>query len=506
MTPTPPNKSLSKWEIYGLCLLLSLVFLFIFGNNSPLYAFNPNVDFQWYQTMGNSWLAGKVPYRDLFEQKGPITYAVAMFCCWCGNAGLVTWLLEILCCSIFLFIAYRIGQLWLTPRLGLWLPPVLMVVVGFSCCQVWVGGAVEEFCLPLFAYATLCFLELLLQKREFSPWRSLAMGVMVSVLFWVKFTMLYALVAPLIIWLVLSAKQHWPIMLRNLGLMLVGFLVISLPVMLGFGLAGALRDLWQVYFYNNIFLYNSDLNVLLNVGQWLLAAPLAVAAMVSGVVVVSRTNWHGNGGKLLLTAFLINLGLLLLSKGYGYYYIELYPYAVLGVVLFIQYLAKYAWVQQLKAGIYLAVCLVCVVLCVPAGYTFYNLGRSADQFLAGDVAQDVRTFSTTHGLTDPTLFVYKTRDYGFYNALGQVPTTKYFAQNMFTEESFPTMYQAFAATIEQQTCDFVVTELKTWQAEYDFLSQYYQPFTGDIGSSSYTYHYQYTCIYYPETFVLLCRI
>ena len=48
--------------------------------SSPLYAFNTWVDANCFMTVGKSMLYGLVPYRDLYEQKGPLLYALYALC------------------------------------------------------------------------------------------------------------------------------------------------------------------------------------------------------------------------------------------------------------------------------------------------------------------------------------------------------------------------------------------------------------------------------------------
>ena len=81
--------TLSLWASYGICLAISAVFFFLFGFNSPIYTFNSDIDYNWFMTMGHGLVAGKIPYRDLFEQKGPIIYFVTAFCCRFPHPGFV---------------------------------------------------------------------------------------------------------------------------------------------------------------------------------------------------------------------------------------------------------------------------------------------------------------------------------------------------------------------------------------------------------------------------------
>ena len=53
-------------------LLLAFVFLAVCSKSSFLYPFNDWYDANDFLTLGKGMLHGLVPYRDLYEQKGPI--------------------------------------------------------------------------------------------------------------------------------------------------------------------------------------------------------------------------------------------------------------------------------------------------------------------------------------------------------------------------------------------------------------------------------------------------
>ena len=103
------------------CLALvaaSFLILLIATKSSPLYAFNDWSDMNWFTTVARGIFEGKVPYRDLFEQKGPILYFVTgLFCLPFGTSGFGVFLLEALCLSAFAILSYRIAGRYLCPLL-----------------------------------------------------------------------------------------------------------------------------------------------------------------------------------------------------------------------------------------------------------------------------------------------------------------------------------------------------------------------------------------------------
>lgn len=69
------NSKLSKYELIFL-LFSAIVTITLVSTCSPLYPFNPWDDANCFFTLGRGILHGLVPYRDLYEQKGPLLYFI----------------------------------------------------------------------------------------------------------------------------------------------------------------------------------------------------------------------------------------------------------------------------------------------------------------------------------------------------------------------------------------------------------------------------------------------
>ena len=98
-----------QWKIILFCFALSALFLLICTKSSFLYPINDWNDSNCFFTVGKGMMQGKVPYRDLFEQKGPLLYFIH------GLASLISFdsflgvfFFEILSFGIFLWFSYRI--------------------------------------------------------------------------------------------------------------------------------------------------------------------------------------------------------------------------------------------------------------------------------------------------------------------------------------------------------------------------------------------------------------
>ena len=128
--------------------LTAAVMMTLASKCSPFYAFNDWVDPHTMFTVGKSVLHGLLPYRDVYEQKGPLLlllHSAGALISYDSLTGM--WVLEIISCFFFLFFSFKIMRM----RHGssaLPLVPVLALIV-YTAISFDQGDSAEEFCLPL---------------------------------------------------------------------------------------------------------------------------------------------------------------------------------------------------------------------------------------------------------------------------------------------------------------------------------------------------------------------
>ena len=509
MSTTPADRTktttpLNPWAVYGICLLISAVFFFFFGYNSPIYTFNSDHDYNWFMTMGHGLVAGKIPYRDLFEHKGPIVYFVTAFCCLFPHPNIVMLILEIISMSLFFFFAYRLAGKYLNTFYSLIAVLILAVAIFTSWCRIRSADALEEFSLPIYAYFLLCWLEFLIEKRHWTWLRALCLGLCFAVLLWSKFTLVYFMLVPMIVWFIISIRRRqYRIMIINILCMLAGAAIITLPIIIFFAATHALGDLFHIYFIINLTSYGttSIMRILRSFGLYFTVGPLVLGLILWGIVSFAIRHWRERAGWILLIAFLVNSVLLIWSsKGIIYYYGGLVPYAILGVIDILTLISSKLTIQRYHKLILTGFALACMAITIPFSILTYEWGRGKDEYTPLVIADVIHKYEKEHNIT-ATMFCYKIGDFGFYNAAGIVPNNYYFVNNFFSEKQFPAMYEAFNSYITEQTSDFIVTKLATWEKEYDTLSPYYQLYTDTV------YHYRQVFYYYYKhfDFVLLIR-
>ena len=99
------------------CLIAAALLLAICSMCSFLYPLNPWVDVNCFVTVGQGILEGKLPYRDLMEQKGPLLYVLhALAVAIAPGRYWGIWLMETLLLAGALFVLWRTLRLYM-PRL-----------------------------------------------------------------------------------------------------------------------------------------------------------------------------------------------------------------------------------------------------------------------------------------------------------------------------------------------------------------------------------------------------
>ncbi len=135
---------------------------------------------------------------------------------------------------------------------------------------------------------------------------------------------------------------------------------------------------------------------------------------------------------------------------------------------------------NIARNISISIILVVTVFCSCfMSYTTSDIFKKESDYPQLVVAKQIKTLAEDNNIKSPTLFCYKMWDYGFYTTTNILPVTKFYVNNVISEESFPEMYQSFHDTIENAKTDFVITLKDVYLKEVDFLTKnysYYQEY------------------------------
>jgi len=451
------------------CFFTAAAYLLFCSKSSPLYPMNDWVDVNCFVTMGKSLLAGLVPYRDLYEQKGPVLYFVyAILSLFSPGSFLGVWILEVITYGLFLYFSGLIARLYLGDTMLIWLMAAILgglVTVTRAFAH---GASVEEMCLFMSAYGLYVTLRAIREDRVLSFREAFLCGIWSGFLLWIKYTMLglHLGVAIFILIWYLCWGWRWRELLKTIGAFFAGIGAVSAVVFLYFLFTGTLGDLFTVYFYNNIFLYAKEAEVSrfatiltclqntlkLNKSYTLLFIPGILWAAVRAVKDVKPL-------LLLLLSFAgLALGTYWGGWGISYYGLVFAAFGIFGLIGIAELLrlirvnrllAKLAGGQKSIAILWsLALVMLMSINC---------LKQSPNTYLMGFQKEDLPQYQFAEIINreeDPTLLNLGFLDGGFYFAADVIPTSRYFCTlNINTAEMWQTMYDQ----VNGGLVDFVVT-------------------------------------------------
>lgn len=237
-----------------ICLALSIATLFrLFPGNHRL----PNEDSSVFLYIGQRMTEGKVPYRDLFDHKGPLLYLIE----YCGlrilrGSFTGVWFLEFLNMVATTALMIKLGRTLGADRSSIYLAAI--VCLGVCGWKVWQGGNYsEEYALPWVAFAASVFFSFF-QTKTYHRHQIVLLGISFMVVFLLRANMIavWASMMPVVLVLLLKDRRY-----RDIGkcilLFTLGTLLVLLPVLYMAFKTDSLEAMWRDYILFN-FAYTGE--------------------------------------------------------------------------------------------------------------------------------------------------------------------------------------------------------------------------------------------------------
>ncbi|MBQ4512882.1 MAG: hypothetical protein II969_07810 [Anaerolineaceae bacterium] len=475
----------------GIC---SAVMMTLASKCSPFYAFNDWVDPHTMFTVGKSILHGMLPYRDVYEQKGPLLLL------WHSLGALISfdtlhgmWVLEIVSCFFFLLFAYKIMRM----RLGtgaLPLVPVLALIV-YTAVSFDQGDSAEEYCLPLLTYALWIGYHRIKKGFLPKPKEWILIGVTSGCVLWMKYSMLgFYLGWTIAMYLFARVKKQRIELFKGIGLVAAGAAITTLPVLLWFAFAGGLKDLFEVYFYQNIFMYPKTADIY---GRFAIFSNLfsgflnmlVFSTLISITSIIGIFWCKGNENKnifrLVHWSFVVMYLIIYFSgRFYSYYPLIFGVFALFGlmaVVDIIERRLRSGLLQYFESNMMTAVSLCACVF----GIFFFAGNMRSLAFEKEDYPQyQAKALIEASSIENPTLLNYNFLDMGVNTVAGLLPNQRFFCGFNLPLKDID---------IEQNACiqngctDYVLTFMRTIESpHYELVGKF--PATYNLAGIRPTYN------------------
>jgi len=460
-------------KIYVLLFIYAFVLIFFCSLSSPLYDFNSWADLNIYFTMGKSIFNGLVPYKDVFDHKGPLIFFIY------GVGYLIsndTFTGVYIITSLFLFIGLLYNYLIARLFVG-WLPS-LIVSLCFSVFSLIFNrssGSPEEYILMLFSVSMYYFMKCYKDSFENIPPKTMFLqGILATSVFCIKLNLSIFFIVPLLVILLnLLFKKEYQKLVKSLVYLTFGASVIMVPLLLYFTINNAFSDLWFAYIDFNL-LYSSLENnfgyfydLFLELKTLIKRNPILGILSLSGILAFSISSSLIKSKLARITFFISSVLTLCMllpkSRFLEYYYHPLIIYTSLGciyIITLIRSKIKYR-IHSKKVICYLTVASILIISC----YTNNFLNDTSSLFNKEFKPSMVNTFSDKiKEDKEPTLIVLGlNRGIGVFTKANIVPNVKYFFNPNIPYEKFPEIMDSQKDYIEDKKVEFIILSSDYYQ-------------------------------------------
>lgn len=406
-----PGLSSEKWKSLFL-LAVAFVCITLFSASSFLYPLNPWDDANVFMTIGKSMLSGKLLYKEIFDQKGPILFLIHEFAAWISYRSFFgIYLIEIFCYWGFLWYSYKIIRLFSNS----WIDMPLTCLIGMCVVTTdffFYGDSVEELSLSILSYTLYWMLTYLKTGTLPSSNTLLLVGIGMGMIFWMKFTIvIFHFAALLALMHICYLRNKIQDIYRITLWTMAGFLLVSALCILYFLSKGTLSDMYDAYFYTNLFQYggkasNGEPDV-----AWFFFVKVAIATVL--VLPVAFTKVRRDVRLLVVMCYGMQIVSFTLWPVHIYYFLVLFVYSPL-VIYFLRNVRE-TW--QAKS----VMCLVATVA-VATSYNFVTLVSGT--FHSGIIP--IAKYVDAHKDRRDDVLTFSSHETGIYLLADVLPPNRFF--------------------------------------------------------------------------------
>ena len=454
----------SNWIVIVFCFLLSFTMLLLCSKCSFLYPFNGWDDFNSFYTIGSGWANGLIPYRDLFEQKGPFLYLIFMMAYLISPGKFIgVFLLEVIFLTGSLYFSSKIIDLFIAKKkypLSKYIILLLYTLMLTTSISFVEGGSSEEFNL-LFTTISIFYLLKYLKNDDFTniSYKDLVIcGLCCGLSLMIKYTTIgiwFIMMAYLCLKL-LKLRRYKDAMFKGIVfilVMMIPFLLFSIY----FYTNNCLFDFINTYFYINIFKYSTDGGVLIGIFN---SFKNILAAFFSNIplVCIFYIMFCYYLRKVMLCKCKLKLNIkqrtfiimTLFSLIILYYGQKFWPYAITSFYYIILLVIIYLYREFGKLKVFKIISIIYIFVCFVFSIDYSYMITDKSEIVQYRFAEIINKEK------NPTILQYRSIDEGFYTASGIMPINKFFEQVNIDSTNLPDSYLEQDDIIRNKKVMFVI--------------------------------------------------
>jgi len=368
------NKRNASFVICVGKIILSFLLLCLFSvGNSPFAIGCYGYDVSYYNVIGRMINAGRIPYRDFFDVKGPV------FLYWQALGQKVStdrWGAFILECFLMMVCVVLLHLIGEAVHIGHFYNMVLFVVYQYVFIKsFWGSCSVEEFTMPgnlfslYFALKMICNKKTGFNRACCKPVHFFVMGLFFGMALFSKITTAAPMCVSLVfILVVFFMDKNFKQMLHGILLYIMGITIVTIIIMAYYIYIHNLKNMLTWTFVKAV---SRGINKDMGGGGIILRSVLIIFFVAYALIKIHKKKADLMDWFLLVISMAAFI-MLQIGERWSYYYLQLLPMIVLFMIVFFEnlrevredgfILLEYADKKE-RVG-YLLMSLVCVVVCI----------------------------------------------------------------------------------------------------------------------------------------------
>ncbi|MBQ6587550.1 MAG: glycosyltransferase family 39 protein [Butyrivibrio sp.] len=439
------------------CLLAAFVIIAICSKSSFLYPLNNWGDANIYFNVGRGILHGKVPYRDMIDQKGPIiffVYALGELVSETSFIGI--YIIEAVCATIFAFFALKTVSLFYDTKSYELSLAFMMAAIVYSCFSNRHGGGPEEMSVCIFGYLLYLLARYLEQDVFPNTIETVFLGLGAGMLFWTKYNLCAIFISSFVFVIIHAIKRNeLQLVWKAFALVLLGVILVTIPIVGYFAANDSITIFFKTYFYDNIFLYRSEKGLWVNLLLGLNSLVQKRNALTLAMLILGLGWMIKNKRYMLLTYFVVSFvfSFVIFNAGYPQKYsnLPLFAFCVFGVLPLFERLEK----KNIQLKLIHSVCSVVLfsVLAYVSCIHSYDILRPKSETVQYVFADEIKK----SGIEDYSVLYYGHLDEGFYVAANYLPEYRAYVMTNQVGDEFKDLQNSY---INNREPDFIITRLR----------------------------------------------
>ncbi len=402
---------------------------------------------------------GYVPYRDLFDHKGPWLYFIE-FCGISGGTAFL-WVLELIAAFVTIVIALRIAGFFTENMAARYLSVFsCFYITGFYLYR---GGNYTEFwSLPFICLSLLIFVKFF-KKDEYSKLSVILLGLTFGIVFLLRCNLIsvWAVFLPAVV-IRLIAKKRWKDILICAVLFLAGIILCLIPVLVYYGANNAIGPMYEYYWNYNLFYTGTQASLDNKIGVFLHLAKYLWPGWIALLAALYK-NRDLPLYALNMLYLIISVVLSVISgRAYENYFLNCLPCLIIPLTMALNLLSGITSSESKKRRIPVVMLLAVCIAVSAAACIIRNVTLDPVRLQRKNAVTDYITANTS-----PDTDVYVLGGNGMYNIYSE----RYSGQKFFYQ--FPLtynddLYAQFWEEMKKDPPDVIVVPSK-WK-EFDEMS------------------------------------